>query len=132
VIKNISKSSTTGTPWNLSKDYYSYQHYSEHRLRTVDFESADLLGDAYEYLIKQFADSAGMKVRGGGWGGEFCAASDVVWLLVSLLKPMLGKKIYDPTADLGGRLMQTRNYDIAKGENAQNLSLYGQEMNLNT
>jgi type I restriction enzyme M protein len=45
---------------------------------------------------------------------------------------MLGKKIYDPTADLGGRLMQTRNYDIAKGENAQNLSLYGQEMNLNT
>ena len=127
MIKNISKPSTTGTPWNLSKIYYSYQHYSEHRLRTVDFESVDLLGDAYEYLIKQFADSAGMK-----GGGEFYAPSKVVWLLVSLLKPMVGMKIYDPTAELGGRLMQTRNYVIAKGENAQNLSLYGQGMNLNT
>ena len=45
---------------------------------------------------------------------------------------MVGMKIYDPTAELGGRLMQTRNYVIAKGENAQNLSLYGQGMNLNT
>ncbi|MDB4068487.1 type I restriction-modification system subunit M [Pseudomonadales bacterium] len=101
-------------------------HFSKHRLRTVDFESADLLGDAYEYLIKQFADSAGKK------GGEFYTPSEVVWLLVSLLKPTTGMKIYDPTAGSGGMLIQTRNYLIAKGENAQNLSLYGQEMNLNT
>ena len=101
-------------------------HFSKHRLRTVDFESADLLGDAYEYLIKQFADSAGKK------GGEFYTPSEVVWLLVSLLKPTAGMKIYDPTAGSGGMLIQTRNYLIAKGENAQNLSLYGQEMNLNT
>ena len=101
-------------------------HFSKHRLRTVDFESADLLGDAYEYLIKQFADSAGKK------GGEFYTPSEVVWLLVSLLKPTVGMKIYDPTAGSGGMLIQTRNYLIAKGENAQNLSLYGQEMNLNT
>jgi len=101
-------------------------HFSKHRLRTVDFDSADLLGDAYEYLIKQFADSAGKK------GGEFYTPSEVVWLLVSLLKPTVGMKIYDPTAGSGGMLIQTRNYLIAKGENAQNLSLYGQEMNLNT
>ena len=50
-------------------------HFSKHRLRTVDFESADLLGDAYEYLIKQFADSAGKK------GGEFYTPSEVVWSL---------------------------------------------------
>ena len=36
-------------------------HFSKYRLRTEDFESPDLLGDAYEYLIKQFADSAGKK-----------------------------------------------------------------------
>ena len=101
-------------------------HFSKHRLRTVDFDSPDLLGDAYEYLIKQFADSAGKK------GGEFYTPSEVVWLLVSLLKPTAGMKIYDPTVGSGGMLIQTRNYLIKKGDNAQNLSLYGQEMNLNT
>jgi type I restriction enzyme M protein len=101
-------------------------HFSKYRLRTEDFESPDLLGDAYEYLIKMFADSAGKK------GGEFYTPSEVVWLLVSLLKPTAGMKIYDPTAGSGGMLIQTRNYLIEQGDNAQNLSLYGQEMNLNT
>jgi type I restriction enzyme M protein len=101
-------------------------HFSKYRLRTEDFESPDLLGSAYEYLIKQFADSAGKK------GGEFYTPSEVVLLLVSLLKPTAGMKIYDPTAGSGGMLIQTRNYLIKQGENAQNLSLYGQEMNLNT
>jgi type I restriction enzyme M protein len=101
-------------------------HFSKHRRQTVDFESADPLGDAYEYLIKQFANAAGKN------GGEFYTPSEVVWLLVSLLKPEVGMKIYDPTSGSGGMLIQTRNYLIAKGENAQNLSLYGQEMNLNT
>jgi hypothetical protein len=101
-------------------------HFSRHRLRNSDFESPDLLGSAYEYLIKQFADSAGKK------GGEFYTPSEVVWLLVSLLKPTTGMRIYDPTAGSGGMLIQTRNYLIDQGENPQNLSLYGQEMNLNT
>ena len=101
-------------------------HFSKYRLRNEDFESPDLLGSAYEYLIKQFADSAGKK------GGEFYTPSEVVWLLVSLLKPTAGMKIYDPTAGSGGMLIQTRNYLIEQGENPQNLSLFGQEMNLNT
>ena len=101
-------------------------HFSKHRLRNVDFESPDLLGSAYEYLIKQFADSAGKK------GGEFYTPSEVVWLLVSLLKPEAGMRVYDPTAGSGGMLIQTRNYLIEHGDNPQNLSLYGQEMNLNT
>ena len=101
-------------------------HFSRHRLRNSDFESPDLLGSAYEYLIKQFADSAGKK------GGEFYTPSEVVWLLVSLLKPTAGMRIYDPTAGSGGMLIQTRHYLIEHGENPQNLSLYGQEMNLNT
>ena len=101
-------------------------HFSKYRLRNEDFESPDLLGSAYEYLIKQFADSAGKK------GGEFYTPSEVVWLLVSLLKPSERMKIYDPTIGSGGMLIQTRNYLIEKGNNPQNLSLFGQEMNLNT
>ena len=101
-------------------------HFSKYRLRNEDFESPDLLGSAYEYLIKQFADSAGKK------GGEFYTPSEVVCLLVSLLKPTEGMKIYDPTVGSGGMLIQTRGYLAEHGENPQNLSLYGQEKNLNT
>jgi len=101
-------------------------HFSQHRLRNEDFERPDLLGTAYEYLIKMFADSAGKK------GGEFYTPSEVVQLLVSLLKPHAGMRIYDPTAGSGGMLVQTRNYLSKHNENAANLSLFGQEMNLNT
>ncbi len=101
-------------------------HFSRHRLRNEDFENPDLMGSAYEYLIKQFADSAGKK------GGEFYTPSEVVKLLVSLLKPRAGMKIYDPTVGSGGMLVATRNYLIKHRENPSNLSLYGQEMNLNT
>ncbi len=101
-------------------------HFSKHRLRNEDFESPDLLGSAYEYLIKKFADSAGKK------GGEFYTPSEVVRLLVSLLKPTSGMRIYDPTAGSGGMLIETRNYLADHGENPQNLSLYGQERNLST
>jgi len=53
-------------------------------------------------------------------------------LLVSVLKPHAGMRIYDPTAGSGGMLIQSRNYLAEQGENPANLSLYGQEMNLNT
>ncbi|MUK78889.1 type I restriction-modification system subunit M [Aliivibrio fischeri] len=101
-------------------------HFNKHRLRNEDFERPDLLGTAYEYLIKMFADSAGKK------GGEFYTPSEVVQLLVELLKPHAGMRIYDPTSGSGGMLVQTRNQLEKQGENAANLSLYGQEMNLNT
>jgi len=101
-------------------------HFSKYRLRNEDFDRPDLLGAAYEYLIKQFADSAGKK------GGEFYTPSEVVWLLVSLLKPKAGMTIYDPTVGSGGMLIQTRRYLAEHGENPSNLGLYGQEMNLST
>ncbi|WP_050918360.1 type I restriction-modification system subunit M [Vibrio campbellii] len=101
-------------------------HFSQHRLRNEDFERPDMLGTAYEYLIKMFADSAGKK------GGEFYTPSEVVQLLVALLKPHAGMRIYDPTTGSGGMLVQTRNYLKEHGENPANLSLFGQEMNLNT
>lgn len=101
-------------------------HFSKYRLRNSDFENPDLMGNAYEYLIKQFADSAGKK------GGEFYTPNEVVKLLVALIKPQAGMKIYDPTVGSGGMLVEARNYLVEHGENPANLSLYGQEMNLNT
>ena len=101
-------------------------HYSTFRLRNEDFERPDLLGAAYEYLIKMFADSAGKK------GGEFYTPSEVVKLLVALLKPHAGMMVYDPTCGSGGMLIQTRNHLATHGENPANLQLFGQEMNLGT
>ena len=101
-------------------------HYSKYRLRTSDFDRPDLMGAAYEYLIKKFADSAGKK------GGEFYTPSEVVTLLVELIKPKAGMKVYDPTCGSGGMLIQTRNYLTRNGENPSNLMLSGQERNLST
>jgi type I restriction enzyme M protein len=101
-------------------------HFSKHRLRNEDFERPDMLGTAYEYLIKMFADSAGKK------GGEFYTPNEVVKLLVTLLKPQEGMRVYDPTIGSGGMLIQTKSYVAEHGQNSSNLSLFGQEMNLNT
>lgn len=101
-------------------------HYSQHRLRNEDFEKPDMLGTAYEYLIKMFADSAGKK------GGEFYTPSEVVSLLVHLIKPKEGMRVYDPTVGSGGMLIQSKHYLAEQNQNPTNISLYGQEMNLNT
>ncbi len=101
-------------------------HFSKHRLRNSDFEKPDLMGSAYEYLIKMFADSAGKK------GGEFYTPSEVVNLLVRLIKPKSKMRVCDPTCGSGGMLIQSRNYLIENGENPRNISLFGQEMNQGT
>ncbi|EKA7354906.1 SAM-dependent DNA methyltransferase, partial [Vibrio vulnificus] len=100
--------------------------FSQCRLRNEDLEHPDILGSAYEYLIKQFADSAGRK------GGEFYTPREVVNLMVALLEPNSEMSIYDPTAGAGGMLIQARNYLKDKGEKILNLSLFGQEMNQST
>ena len=91
-----------------------------------NFEFPDLLGAAYEYLIKYFADSAGKK------GGEFYTPGQVVRLLVTLLKPQEGMEIYDPTPGSGGILIQSLQYVEEQGQNPRNLMLYGQESNPTT
>ena len=101
-------------------------HYSTFRLRNADFERPDLLGAAYEYLIKMFADSAGKK------GGEFYTPAEVVRLLIALIKPRAGMAVLDPTCGSGGMLIHTRNYLAEHGENPANLQLFGQEMNRST
>ena len=92
-------------------------------MKNEDFEAPDLLGAAYEYLIKYFADSAGKKA------GEFYTPAEVVRLLVNILKPKEGMTIYDPTAGSGGMLIQSKSYIEENGQDASNLALYGQEEN---
>ena len=101
-------------------------HFSKHRLRNSDFEQPDLMGSAYEYLIKMFADSAGKK------GGEFYTPSEVTNLLIRLTKPKSKMRVYDPTCGSGGMLIQSRNYLLENGEDPRNISLFGQEMNQGT
>ncbi|MCM8805629.1 MAG: type I restriction-modification system subunit M [Candidatus Omnitrophica bacterium] len=98
-------------------------HFNKYRLRNEDFEFPDLLGAAYEYLLKEFADSAGKK------GGEFYTPSHVKTLMVRIVKPQEGMIVYDPTVGSGGFLIESREYVEATGQNPTNLALYGQENN---
>ena len=97
------------------------QHFRKYRLRNEDFEHEDLLGSAYEFLIKMFADSAGKK------GGEFYTPREVVRLMVRLVKPQSGHRVYDPACGSGGMLIYSRKYVEEHGGDAENLSLYGQD-----
>ncbi|MDN5939908.1 MAG: type I restriction-modification system subunit M, partial [Salinisphaera sp.] len=92
-------------------------------LVNAHFEFPDLLGAAYEYLIKYFADSAGKK------GGEFYTPAEVVRLLVQITKPQAGQTIYDPTVGSGGFLIQAHQYVEEQGQDANDLALYGQDSN---
>ena len=84
-------------------------HFSKYRLRNEDFEFPDLLGAAYEYLIRDFADSAGKK------GGEFYTPRPVVQLMVRLVDPQEGMAIYDPCSGSGGMLIYARNHVADNG-----------------
>ena len=64
-------------------------------------------------------------------GGEFYTPQ-VVNLLVRLIKPKSGMRIYDPTCGSGGMLIQSRQYLIENNDDPRNISLYGQEDNLGT
>jgi type I restriction enzyme M protein len=106
--------------WKDLLDHFNQPNFV---LVNDNFEFPDLLGAAYEYLIKYFADSAGKK------GGEFYTPSEVVRLLVQLVKPEEGNTIYDPTVGSGGFLIQSYQYVEEQGQNQNNLALYGQDSN---
>ncbi|WP_257387602.1 type I restriction-modification system subunit M [Tahibacter caeni] len=98
-------------------------HFGIFRLRNEDFEFPDLLGAAYEYLIGEFADSAGKK------GGEFYTPRSVVRMMVRLIKPELQHDIYDPCCGSGGMLIAAKEYIDEHGEDGRKANLHGQEFN---
>lgn len=91
-----------------------------------DHVSHDMLGQAYEYLLKNFADASGKKA------GEFFTPRAVTHLLAGILDPREGESVYDPTCGSGGMLIETINWVRDNGGNAQRQRLYGQEVNLTT
>lgn len=102
-------------------------HFSQYNFGDT-YINSDILGDAYEYLIKQFAADAGKK------GGEFYTPREVERVIIKILKPHEKDHIYDPTCGSGGFLLEAFHYVREKfGERAtKKLYLYGQEMNLGT
>ena len=112
------------------------RHFEKHRLRNADVEP-DMLGNAYEYLIAQFADDAGKK------GGEFYTPRQVARLIVECLRPRAGMSIYDPACGSGGMLLEAVRYvdrhetssssaPPGRRDDPDATTLLGQEMNLNT
>ena len=113
----------TKIPDQKWKDLLDHFNQPQFVLVNNNFEFPDLLGAAYEYLIKYFADSAGKK------GGEFYTPFEVVRLLVQITKPEAGNEIYDPTAGSGGFLIQSHQYVEEQGQDPNDLALYGQDSN---
>ncbi len=103
------------------------EHFSQLSLTNREVES-DVLGQAYEYLIKKFADATNKKA------GEFYTPRSIVRLMINILDPREGESIYDPAAGTGGMLLEAVHHVKDSGGNVRTLwgKLYGQEKNLTT
>ncbi|MFE7810520.1 N-6 DNA methylase [Streptomyces sp. NPDC057433] len=99
------------------------EHFGGMRLRADDFEFPDVIGAAYEYLLKDFADSAGSK------GGEFYTPRAVVRMMVELARPRAGQRVYDPCVGSGGMLIHAKEYIEEHGGDTEDLALAGQDAN---
>ena len=108
----------------LSDEVLSQMLKDFNRMKLTDdqFEFPDLLGAAYEFLIKYFAESAGKK------GGEFYTPSPVVQLMGKILQPAMNAEMCDPTIGSGGLVINMRNYVEARYGTARNLTIHGQEL----
>jgi len=90
--------------------------------------TVDVLGDAYEYLIKRFADEN----KGGTMAGQFYTPQEVVDIIVRYLKPQEGETIYDPTCGSGGFLLNAAKYVQSNSYQKKSIRLFGQELVWNT
>ncbi len=103
------------------------EHFSTRSLTNASV-APDVFGDAYEYLIKRFADQSNKKA------GEYYTPRSVVRLLVNILDPREGETVYDPACGTGGMLIQVIEHVKASGGNPRKLwgKLFGQEKVLAT
>lgn len=103
------------------------EHFSQVSLGNQDIAS-DVLGQAYEYLIKKFADATNKKA------GEFYTPRSVVRLMIEMLDPKAGETIYDPACGTGGMLLAAVQHVLEQQGDVKQLwgKLYGQERNLTT
>jgi type I restriction enzyme M protein len=101
------------------------EHFSS-KILSKNYVEPDMLGQAYEYLIKKFADIANKKA------GEFYTPRTIVHLMGSILKPKEKESIYDPACGSGGMLLESFHYVKNNKGDTRTLKLYGQEKNLTT
>lgn len=101
------------------------EHYSQHKLSLGNIPD-DQLGNAYEYLIKEFADDSGHTAA------EFYTNRTVVKLMTLIMNPQPGESVYDPTCGSGGLLLNCALHLKEEGKEYRTLKLYGQEINLLT
>lgn len=101
------------------------EHFSQHKLSLANVAD-DKLGNAYEYLIKEFADDSGHTAA------EFYTNRTVVKLMTKIMDPQPGESVYDPTCGSGGLLLNCALHLKEEGKEYRNLKLYGQEINLIT
>jgi type I restriction enzyme M protein len=108
----------------------------EYRLGLDDVEP-DILGRAYEYLLRKFAESQGQSA------GEFYTPPEVAIVMARILDPKPGNTVYDPCCGSGGllikchlRLLQTKgkkeNGRVKLPASVAPLKLFGQEINAST
>ncbi|ALM20162.1 DNA methyltransferase [Nonlabens sp. MIC269] len=101
------------------------EHFSQHKLNLKNVPD-DQLGNAYEYLIKEFADDSGHTAA------EFYTNRTVVKLMTMIMDPQPGESVYDPTCGSGGLLLNCALHLRDEGKEYRTLKLYGQEINLIT
>jgi type I restriction enzyme M protein len=110
------------------------------RVGDVESRSKDVIGQVYQYFLKQFALAEGRK------GGEFWTPQSVVQLLVEMIEPFQGR-VYDPCCGTGGMFVQSIRFISAHSSGNGNgpstrsgqarraksdISIYGQESNYTT
>ncbi|MGN9808152.1 N-6 DNA methylase [Micromonospora sp. BQ11] len=103
------------------------EHFSTRTLSNA-VVAPDVFGQAYEYLIKRFADQSNKKA------GEYYTPRPVVKLLVDILDPQEGETVYDPACGTGGMLIEVIEHVKRQGGRPQTFlgKLYGQEKVLAT
>jgi type I restriction enzyme M protein len=99
------------------------EHFSQQTLSTENAPE-DQFGQAYEYLIRRFADDSGHTAQ------EFYTNRTLVYLMTLILDPQPGESVYDPTCGTGGMLLSAVSELKRQGREYRNLNLYGQELNL--
>jgi type I restriction enzyme M protein len=125
VLKSINFNKLNGKGERILSDELlstMIKDFNKYTFTEDNFEFPDLLGAAYEYLLKFFAESAGKK------GGEFYTPAPVVELMGKILQPAHNASICDPTVGSGGLLINMKNFVEARYGSAKNLHICGQEV----
>jgi type I restriction enzyme M protein len=128
VFRNVDFNSETAlgdTKDRNAKLKHLLEDFADDRLdlRPSRLASRDVLGDAYEYLVKNFASDSGKK------GGEFYTPPEVSRVLARILAPQVGDRICDPCCGSGSLLIRTGEMVPPNAQGVRNVALFGQELN---